>query len=250
MSGASGSSVAQPAQQSQHNQCFLRQCLRRLITKQCCTGCTACTAYNPSHWREAQENAATRDAVQYLDPAIVPGSDDTLQEVHRLLQEGHGVNAAAEALSLVIDFAKSCPSTSKKFVKALLVKMRDVFVLRILGLTEPGDRRSFLNAVEEIFRNREQVLSQENKDIFLHSHRKISSGTPWAFPAETAKQRRLRRRHFRPNEEDREVAKEMQKAVYDFLSTSLCSLYVHRVLQRLLPLCDSDPTSRATGGGK
>ena len=253
MSGASGSSVAEPAQPSQHNECFLRRCLQRLITNQCCTGCTACTAYNPSHWREAQEIAATHDAVQYLAPAIVPGSDDTLQEVHRLLQEGHGVNAAAEALSLVTDLAKSCPSTSKKFVKALLVKMRDVFVLRILGETEPegyGDRRSFLNAVEEIFRNRKQVLSQENKDIFLHSHRKISSGTPWAFPAETAKQRRLRRRRFRPNAEDREVAKEMQKAVYDFLSTSLCSLYVRRVLQRLEPLCDSDPTSRATGGGK
>ena len=166
MSGASGSSVAQPAQQSQDNQCFLRQCLRRLITKQCCTACTACTAHNPSHWREAQENAATRDAVQYLDPAIVPGSDDTLQEVHRLLQEGHGVNAAAEALSLVTDLAKSCPSTSKKFVKALLPKMRDVFVLRILGETEPegyGGRKSFLNAAEEIFRIRKQVFSRENK---------------------------------------------------------------------------------------
>ena len=33
----------------------------------------------------------------------------------------------------------------------------------------------------------------------------------------------------------------MQSAIYDFLSTILCSLYVHRVLQRLEPLCDSDP---------
>ena len=253
MNGASCSSVAQPAQTSRHNQCFFLQCLERVKTKQCCTACPACTVYNQKLWREAREIAATHDAVQYLAPAIVPGSDDTLQEVHRLLQEGHGVNAAAEALSLVTDLAKSCPSTSKKFVKALLVKMRDVFVLRILGETEPegyGDRKSFLNAVEEIFRNRKQVLSQDNKDIFLHSHRKISSGTPWAFPAETAKQRRLRRRRIRPNAEDREVAKEMQKAVYDFLSTSLCSLYVRRVLQLLEPLCDSDPTSRATGGGK
>ena len=32
----------------------------------------------------------------------------------------------------------------------------------------------------------------------------------------------------------------MQSAIYDFLSSILCSLYVHRVLQRLESLCDSD----------
>ena len=234
MNGASCSSV---------DQCFFRQCLQRLNTKQCCTTCPACTVYNQKSWREAREIAATHDAVQYLAPAIVPSSDDTLREVHRLLQEGHGVNAAAEALSLVTDLAKSCPSTSKKFVKDLLPFMRDVFVLRILGETEPegyGDRKSFLDAVEELFGKRKQILSREHKDIFLHSHRKISWGTPWAFPAETAPQRRSRRRRCRPNAEDREIGKEMQSAVYDFLSTSLCSLYVHRVLQRLESLCDSD----------
>ena len=244
MNGASCSSVAQPAQPSQHNQCFFRQCLQRLKTKQCCTACPACTVYNQKLWREAREIAATHDAVQYLAPAIVPSSDDTLREVHRLLQEGHGVNAAAEALSLVTDLAKSCPSTSKKFVKDLLPKMRDVFVLRILGETEPegyGDRKSFLDAVEELFGKRKQILSRENKDIFLHSHRKISLGTPWAFPTETAKQRRLRRRHFRPTAEDRQVTKEIESAVYDFLCAGLCRLYVHRVLQRLESLCDSDP---------
>ena len=181
--------------------------------------------------------------MQCLAPAVVPGSDDTLREVHRLLQEGHGVNAAAEALSLVTDLAKSCPSTSKKFVKDLLPKMRDVFVLRILGETEPegyGDRRSFLDAVEELFGKRKQILTREHKDIFLHSHRKISLGTPWAFPTETAKQRRLRRRHFRPTAEDRQVTKEIESAVYDFLCAGLCRLYVHRVLQRLQPIYDSD----------
>ena len=112
-------------------------------------GCTASTPYNPSNWRVSQEIAATNDAVQYLAPAIVPGSDDTLQEVHRLLQEGHGVNGAAESLSLVIDLEKSCPSTSKTFVKDLLPKMRDVFVLRCLCQIDPrgyGDRASFLSS--------------------------------------------------------------------------------------------------------
>ena len=226
MSGASGSSVAEPAQPSQHNECFLRQCLQRLKTKQCCTACPACTVYNQKLWREAREIAATHDAMQYLALAIVPSSDDTLGEVHRLLQEGHGVNAAAEALSLVTDLAKSCPSTSKKFVKDLLPKMRDVFVLRILCETEPegyGNRKSFLDAVEELFGKRKQILTREHKDIFLHSHRKLSWGTPWGFQSQTTQQRRSRRRRFRPNAVDRLVRQEMTSAVEEFLAGKECS---------------------------
>ena len=204
MSGASSSSAAQPASTSPPDGVLLEQ------------------IYKQALWQKEQEDEATRRAVKRVGPAVVASDDNALRDVHHLLG-ARGVDAAAEAFRLVADVATSCPDKSQKFVKALEREVRDVFVLRCLCQIEPrgyGDRDSFLDVVAKAFG---PTLSRVKRDLFLHSHRKLTWGTPWGFLSKTQQQRRLRRRRFRPNALDRQVGQNMTSAVDEFLAGKDCS---------------------------
>jgi len=79
--------------------------------------------------------------------------------------------------------------------------MRDILVLRCLCEMKQEDRtnlEAFVTTVEQAFG---QSFSREFKYVILHSHRKLTWGTPEAHP-KTQDRARIRTRRVRPSKED------------------------------------------------
>ena len=181
-------------------------------------------------WAKAEALAATRRAVNAVHMVPVDGGSDALREVLqnvRLLLEAHGPDHAAEApgpdhaaeaVRLITGVVWRCPERARKSVKAVALEVRDVLVLRCLSEMEPkyhGNRDVFLVVVARAFG---QTSSQEYEDVILHSHRKVTWGRPGAFLSNTQRQRRQRRRRWRPAASDVQLGQEMNSAVASFLA--------------------------------
>ena len=95
--------------------------------------------------------------------------------------------------------------------------MRDILVLRCLCAMKQEDRtnlEAFVTTVEQAFG---QSFSREFKYVILHSHRKLTWGTPEALP-KTQDRARIRTRRVRPSKEDIQIRAIIRLDVEKFLA--------------------------------
>ena len=212
MSGASSSSATQPAGTSPPDGGVAEGVYERRpsdFERRHHTTPQASCEKEEASWEEA----VAGEKVDLVGEAVAASGGDALRK-------------AAEAFTLIADVARGCPERANKSVTPVQHLVHDVFVLRCLSQMAPrdrGDRDSFLKVVEEALG---PTLSMDDRNIILHSHRKVTLGRDGAFLSNTQQQGRRRpRRGWRPTALDRELDRELGQMIGSSVAAFLADEY-------------------------